>query len=125
MSYPLQHFFEKNELLALREAFEFDENSEAKFLEGWSIFSVVKFIKIYFKGLDLNEISSEKVIKYATKEYLGTQIRTYENEKPVTVVVTASGRVKNIFQIIILKDYLKYFYPMKHSRSQSKTLCSG
>ena len=40
MSYPLQHFFEKNELLALREAFEFDENSEAKFLEGWSIFQL-------------------------------------------------------------------------------------
>lgn len=102
MSYPLQHFFEKNELLALREAFEFDENSEEKFLEGLSIFKLWNLLK-YFKGLDLNEISSEKVIKYATKQYLGTQIRTYENEKPLTVVVTASGRVKNIFQIIILK----------------------
>ena len=51
------------------------------------------FTQIFNVGLDFSELTDEKVMKYSSEMYLGTQVRTWDAKRPKTVSITASVRV--------------------------------
>ena len=58
----------------------------------WRTIYVPYRLRGLYSEIDVEALDGGEVIKYATKENLGTQIRTYDDEKPLTLVITASVR---------------------------------
>ena len=105
---PYQHFFEPHEIADLKDAFKVDEAAELKYLESKTFLSVsflmsnYSYYLKYNLDLELDQLEGIEVIKYSTHRYLGTQIITYDEEKPLSLILNASASSFDIEEVLKL-----------------------
>ena len=52
--------------------------------------------------MELNKLEGIEVIKYSTQRYLGTQIITFDDEKPLSLILTASASSFDVEDVLKL-----------------------
>ena len=61
--------------------------------------------------MELNKLEGIEVIKYSTQRYLGTQIITFDQEKPLSLILTASASSFDVEDVLkLMGDSVNFPY---------------